>query len=143
MRDFTVTFLQVETTGFNLSTDRVVLVAWKAWSLVNGCTFGQEAETFASCPNDALNGLTDRIVVAPKPEFAFSWLEKDAGSIRTKQRIDLCSLAAPLLLCGHVASTSLDALAVYFGVPDTHSKLDTMAEVWEGLLAAYLLKEGP
>jgi hypothetical protein len=42
-----------------------------------------------------------------------------------------------------VTSVSLDSLADYFGVHDSASKLDTMIEVWEGLLAAYLLKVTP
>ena len=135
MRDWRATFLQVETDpGFDLATSRVYYAARKVWSL-NG-----EAGAETSLQPDSVQCLEGKVIVAPRVDSILAFLERDVGPIKTAQRIDLCSLAAPLLVCGHVTSTSLDALADYFGVPDRASKLDTMIEVWEGLLAAYLLK---
>lgn len=133
MRDFRCTFLQVETTGFDPSTDRVTYAGSKVWTLDGG----GEPETSGPFPYC----LEGQVIVCPKVDgFAMKFLERDLGPIRTKQRIDLCSLATPLLVCGYITSVSLDALGDYFNVRAEATKLETMVEVWEGLLAALLLR---
>lgn len=136
MRDWRATFLQVETDSFDVATSAIAYANAKVWSLETGA--GVETSLHAG---NAITNLEGQIIIAPKADaFAMPVLEKYLGPIKTKQRIDLCSLGAPLLVAGHVTSTSLDSLADYFGVPDSASKLDTMIQVWEGMLAAYLLK---
>jgi hypothetical protein len=141
VKDFVATFLQVESTTPDVATGVVTLACTKVWNLETGGGPEQSGPCLPWC-------LEGQIVIAPRVDWAMSFLERDFwqqggyGHIRTLQRIDLCSLAAPLLLLGHVQSVSLDALALYFGVHDSRTKLETMVEVWEGLLRAFLLKEG-
>lgn len=135
MREWRATFLQVETDGFDLATSRVTYVARKVW-----CLDG-EAGVETSLQPDSVRCLEGEVIIAPKVDRVLDFLERDLGPIKTKQRVDLCSLAAPLLVCGHVTSVSLDSLAEHFSVPDSMSKLDTMIQVWEALLAYYLKRD--
>jgi DNA polymerase III epsilon subunit-like protein len=151
--DWRATFITCETTGHDPERDRLVSYGVTVWSLELGkgpVTAGSLAdlELIATGAHFLNFVLQDAIVIGCKPDYALAFIQNELGSFRlpelkTKQRIDLCSLAAPLLVMGHVTSISLDALADYFGVSDRASKLDTMIEVWEGLLAAYLLKVEP
>jgi DNA polymerase III epsilon subunit-like protein len=152
-RDWRATFITCETTGHDPERDRLISYGVTVWSLELGkgpVTVGSLADleridTGAYFLNFVLQ---DAIVIGCKPDYHLAFIQKELASfrcpeLRTRQRIDLCSLAAPLLVLGHVTSVSLDSLADYFGVHDSASKLDTMIEVWEGLLAAYLLKVTP
>lgn len=95
--------------------------------------------------------LTDGCILAgSNPQFDRRFLEAEFARIGwafpkvSPRMIDTNSLAAPLLVIGHIRGTGLSSLCDYFSIPTpnrhtAHGDVDASIEVFEALLAAYLL----